>query len=149
MKNFYITTAIDYANGAPHLGHAYEKVLTDVIARYERLRGRPVHFLTGLDAATINIGDKIKVTDTKYGFSSTLGEAARISRNFDEQPINIGLRLRQDATSDSSWGFLGSSADEGDGLSPQASDFDSASSTDLNYCYLSQTGGGGPDYRMF
>ena len=36
MKPFYITTAIDYANGSPHLGHAYEKVLTDVIARFRR-----------------------------------------------------------------------------------------------------------------
>lgn len=49
MKNFYITTAIDYANGAPHLGHAYEKVLTDVVARYQRLLGTDVHFLTGID----------------------------------------------------------------------------------------------------
>lgn len=49
MKNFYITTAIDYANGSPHLGHAYEKVLTDVISRYKRMQGVPVHFLTGLD----------------------------------------------------------------------------------------------------
>ena len=49
MKKFYITTAIDYANGAPHLGHAYEKVLTDVIARYKRLMGIDVHFLTGID----------------------------------------------------------------------------------------------------
>lgn len=49
MKNFYITTAIDYANGAPHLGHAYEKVLTDVVARFRRLQGDSVHFLTGLD----------------------------------------------------------------------------------------------------
>ena len=38
-KRFTITTAIDYANGSPHLGHAYEKVLTDVIARYQRLSG--------------------------------------------------------------------------------------------------------------
>src|SRR5690625_4478321 len=49
MKKFYITTAIDYANGTPHLGHAYEKVLTDVVARFRRLRGDEVHFLTGLD----------------------------------------------------------------------------------------------------
>ncbi len=49
MKAFYITTAIDYANGSPHLGHAYEKVLTDVVARFRRLRGEQVHFLTGLD----------------------------------------------------------------------------------------------------
>jgi methionyl-tRNA synthetase len=49
MKNFYITTAIDYVNGSPHLGHAYEKVLTDVIARYRRLMGDTVFFLTGVD----------------------------------------------------------------------------------------------------
>jgi methionyl-tRNA synthetase len=49
MKNFYITTAIDYVNGSPHLGHAYEKVLTDVIARYRRLMGDNVFFLTGVD----------------------------------------------------------------------------------------------------
>lgn len=49
MKSFYITTAIDYANGSPHLGHAYEKVLTDVIARFRRLMGDDVYFLTGLD----------------------------------------------------------------------------------------------------
>lgn len=49
MKRFYITTAIDYANGSPHLGHAYEKVLTDVIARFRRLMGDNVYFLTGLD----------------------------------------------------------------------------------------------------
>lgn len=45
----YITTAIDYANGTPHLGHAYEKVLADVLARVGRLQGQSVHFLTGLD----------------------------------------------------------------------------------------------------
>ena len=49
MKKFFITTAIDYANGSPHLGHAYEKVLTDVVARFRRLMGDDVHFLTGLD----------------------------------------------------------------------------------------------------
>ena len=47
-KKFFITTAIDYANGSPHIGHAYEKVLTDVVARYKRLLGIDVHFLTGL-----------------------------------------------------------------------------------------------------
>lgn len=49
MKSFYITTAIDYANGKPHLGHAYEKVLTDVVARFRRLMGDDVYFLTGID----------------------------------------------------------------------------------------------------
>ena len=48
-KWFYITTAIDYVNGEPHLGHAYEKVVTDVIVRSRRSLGQEVFFLTGLD----------------------------------------------------------------------------------------------------
>ncbi|HXT13268.1 MAG TPA: methionine--tRNA ligase [Candidatus Angelobacter sp.] len=48
-KRFYITTAIDYVNGQPHLGHAYEKVIADVIARARRSLGLEVFFLTGLD----------------------------------------------------------------------------------------------------
>ena len=49
MSKFYITTAIDYSNGDPHLGHALEKVGADCIARYRRLRGDDVHFLMGMD----------------------------------------------------------------------------------------------------
>jgi methionyl-tRNA synthetase len=48
-KRFYITTAIDYLNGQPHLGHAYEKIVTDVIARVRRSLGQEVFYLTGLD----------------------------------------------------------------------------------------------------
>ncbi len=48
-KRFYVTTAIDYTNGQPHLGHAYEKVIADVIARARRSLGHDVFFLTGLD----------------------------------------------------------------------------------------------------
>jgi methionyl-tRNA synthetase len=46
---FYITTAISYVNGVPHLGHAYEAIATDVIARHMRQRGEDVFFLTGTD----------------------------------------------------------------------------------------------------
>ena len=49
MDRFYITTAIDYSNGEPHIGHAFEKIGADAIARYHRLRGRDVHFLIGMD----------------------------------------------------------------------------------------------------
>jgi methionyl-tRNA synthetase len=48
-KRYYITTAIDYVNGQPHLGHAYEKIVADVIARSRRSLGQDVFFLTGLD----------------------------------------------------------------------------------------------------
>jgi methionyl-tRNA synthetase len=46
---FYITTAISYPNGRPHIGHAYEAIATDAIARFQRMRGRDVFFLTGTD----------------------------------------------------------------------------------------------------
>ncbi len=62
-KEFYITTAIDYANGSPHLGHAYEKVLTDVVARFRRLMGDEVRFVTGLDEH----GQKVQMSAQKEG----------------------------------------------------------------------------------
>src|SRR5947208_13200732 len=49
MAKFYLTTAIDYSNGEPHLGHALEKIGADVIARYRRLAGDDVHFLMVMD----------------------------------------------------------------------------------------------------
>ena len=48
-EKFYITTAIDYVNAAPHIGHAYEKILADIIARWHRIQGEDVFFLTGVD----------------------------------------------------------------------------------------------------
>ena len=55
MERFYLTTAIDYVNGAPHIGHAYEKILTDVIARHYSQRCNDVFFLTGTDEHGIKI----------------------------------------------------------------------------------------------
>jgi methionyl-tRNA synthetase len=46
---YYVTTAIPYANGAPHIGHAYERIATDAFARFNRLDGREVLFVTGMD----------------------------------------------------------------------------------------------------
>lgn len=46
---FYLTTAISYPNGPPHIGHAYEAITSDVIARFQRLKGRDVFFMTGTD----------------------------------------------------------------------------------------------------
>ncbi len=49
MARFFVTTAIDYSNGDPHMGHAFEKIGADCIARYHRLRGDDVWFLIGMD----------------------------------------------------------------------------------------------------
>jgi methionyl-tRNA synthetase len=48
-QKYYITTAIDYVNASPHVGHAFEKLITDVIARWNRLQEKDVFFLTGVD----------------------------------------------------------------------------------------------------
>lgn len=65
METYYLTTAIDYANAAPHIGHAYEKIAADIVARYYRLAGRDVFFLTGTDEH----GAKIEQAATDAGQS--------------------------------------------------------------------------------
>ena len=65
MERFYITTAIDYVNGAPHIGHAYEKILTDVIYRHFTQRCEDTYFLTGTDEH----GIKIQKTSAAQGMS--------------------------------------------------------------------------------
>ena len=62
-KAFFLTTAIDYTNSAPHIGHAYEKVLADVIARYHRLKSECVFFMTGVDQH----GQKVQQSAEKEG----------------------------------------------------------------------------------
>ena len=74
---YYVTTAIPYVNGAPHLGHALEFVQADVLARHRRLRGQPVRFLTGTDenalknvvaarAANIPVADFVAANSRRF-----------------------------------------------------------------------------------
>ena len=65
-QSFYITTAISYPNGAPHIGHAYEAIATDAIARFMRLDGYDVYFLTGTDEH----GQKMQQTATREGLTA-------------------------------------------------------------------------------
>ena len=58
LPPFYITTAISYPNGKPHIGHAYEAIAADVIARFQRLRGRAVRFQTGTDEHGLKMARK-------------------------------------------------------------------------------------------
>ena len=64
--SFYITTAISYPNGAPHIGHAYELIATDAIARFKRLDGYDVFFLTGTDEH----GLKMQQTAAREGIAA-------------------------------------------------------------------------------
>src|SRR5438309_10107309 len=57
---FYLTTAIDYVNGPPHLGHAYEKITADAIARYKRLCGLDTLFVMGNDEHSQNVYRRAK-----------------------------------------------------------------------------------------
>ncbi len=63
---FYITTAIPYANGAPHIGHAYERIATDAIQRFKRLDGYDVLFVTGMDEH----GQKMQQTAAREGITA-------------------------------------------------------------------------------
>jgi len=77
MKPFFITTAIDYTNAPPHIGHAYEKILADVLARFHRQRGREVFFLTGVDQH----GQKVQQSAEREGIAPQ-EFADRISETF-------------------------------------------------------------------
>ncbi len=85
---FYITTAIAYPNGQPHIGHAYEAIATDAIARFARLDGKDVFFLTGTDEH----GLKMVQTAQAEGLT-TVDLAARNSGRFKamDERLNISF----------------------------------------------------------
>jgi methionyl-tRNA synthetase len=85
-SKFYITTAISYPNGVPHIGHAYEAIATDAIARFERLDGKDVFFLTGTDEH----GLKMKQTADKEG-TTPRALADKNSARFIEMAAALGL----------------------------------------------------------
>ncbi|MGH1457198.1 MAG: methionine--tRNA ligase [Alphaproteobacteria bacterium] len=83
---FYITTAISYVNGVPHLGHAYESILTDVMARFKRLDGYDVKFLTGTDEH----GEKVQQTAEKNGMEAK-AFADQNAATFIEMTEKLGI----------------------------------------------------------
>ena len=84
---FYITTAIPYANGAPHIGHAYERIATDAIARFKRLDGFDVLFVTGMDEH----GQKMQQTAAREGITP-LQLADRTAAQFEEMGEQLNAR---------------------------------------------------------
>ena len=85
---FYITTAISYPNGPPHIGHAYEAIATDAIARFQRLSGRDVFFMTGTDEH----GLKMAQTARERGVepAALAEEMSVLFREMDEK-LNISF----------------------------------------------------------
>ncbi len=85
-NTFYITTAISYPNGAPHIGHAYEAIATDALARFQRLDGKDVFFLTGTDE------HGLKMIQTAQRESMTPSElAARNAARFKEMDLRLNV----------------------------------------------------------
>ena len=83
-KTFFITTAIYYTNSSPHVGHAYEMVLADVIARYHRLKGEKVFFLTGVDQH----GQKVQQSAAKAGVAP-----AEFVKGITQEFIDLSKKL--------------------------------------------------------
>lgn len=109
-----------------------------------------IDFTTGLDALLTQIGDRVKVTDTKYGIDAIIGEIIGVTKQFDQNPASVAIRVRQDSTSAQVFGSIGSEEDEGDGESPQSDNYDTATTNDKNYAYFSKEGNGSPpQYTMF
>ena len=84
---FYITTAIPYANGAPHIGHAYERIATDAIARFKRLDGYDVFFVTGMDEH----GQKMQQTAAREGITPQ-ALADRTAAQFEQMGEDLNAR---------------------------------------------------------
>src|SRR3984893_2152923 len=84
---FYVTTAIPYANGAPHIGHAYERIATDAIARFKRLDGYETLFVTGMDEH----GQKMQQTAAREGITP-LQLADRTAALFEQMGDDLNAR---------------------------------------------------------
>jgi methionyl-tRNA synthetase len=92
-EKFYLTTAIDYANGDPHFGHALEKIGADAIARFHRQLGRDVHFLIGMDEH----GQKVAQTAAAQDIEPQAfvdGMAARFRALWDRLAISYDQFIR-------------------------------------------------------
>jgi methionyl-tRNA synthetase len=85
---FYITTAISYPNGRPHIGHAYEAIGADAIARYQRMRGRDVFFMTGTDEHGLKMAQTAKARGVTPG--ELANEMSAYFREMDDA-LNISF----------------------------------------------------------
>ena len=85
--SYYLTTAITYPNGEPHIGHAYEYISADVMARFKRIDGYDVRFLTGTDEH----GQKVQQTAEKEGIApyELATRNAQAIRTVDDEVLGI------------------------------------------------------------
>ena len=82
MENFFISTAISYTNGPPHMGHAYEVIAADVIARFKRLEGKNVFFVTGTDEHGLKVqqkANKLNISESNSSGLNNLSSRTKVS----------------------------------------------------------------------
>jgi len=122
----------------------------------DRLVGRfsipptKMEFITGMDALETELGDEISITDSDSDLNQSTFAVSHLKKDFVAAPKKISIICNDDATTGLNWIFWGSSADEGDGISPHSANWDSASSTDRQFCYWSTTGAvADPRYYWF
>lgn len=112
---FYITTAIPYVNASPHLGHSYELIATDVIARYKRLAGFDVLFLTGTDENSLNNERKARELNLPpQEYVDRMSVLWR--RTWDSLNISYDdfVRTTEPRHKEASWAFFQRAYDNGD-----------------------------------
>ena len=78
MKKYYITTPIYYVNDVPHIGHAYTTIAADIMARYQRLKGNEVFFLTGTDEHGQKIENTASENNETHGYCQGIKEKAPV-----------------------------------------------------------------------
>ena len=103
---YYITTAISYPNGKPHIGHAYEAIAADVIARHQRQQGREVRFQTGTDEHGLKMAQKAReLGTTPQQLCDEMSQHFIVLRKNDDFDACIKTRLRS-FSGNICWTFL-------------------------------------------
>jgi hypothetical protein len=134
-----------YAASGAHVQDFADKL----IARYKD-PPLELEWQTRMDGLLVNMGDRVIINDTKLGLVGAVAEVTRIVKQFDQQPANLQFRARQDATANQLVGAIGSTANEGDGISPQSDNYDTASTSDKQFGYFSKVGSSAPpQYTVF
>jgi methionyl-tRNA synthetase len=112
---YYLTTAIDYPNGKPHIGHALEKVAADVAARYHRLRGHDTYFSMGIDVNSLHVLTAAQAANVDpYTWIDTMDEAFRLAWSTLDVSYDYWIRTNEERHARASQELFSRSLENGD-----------------------------------
>lgn len=134
-----------YNSAGTHVAYMADRIV-------DKYSQPPKRFMitTGMDGLDIEIGDVVTITDDKSGHTAHPVEIVKKDGEYASLPRHIVMEAEDTGTAGFTWGFMGSSADESDGVSPQAADWDSATVNDKTFAYMSQDGAtSDPRYYMW